>query len=244
MLRAMVLLIAVSLPALGLLAVIGLTWHLFDKGGLLERWQTLIAGLLALGAAGISAYPMWKQLQRMSVQSNAVFRDFLDNKLRSLVAGEQQIEGMYRELNRALFEYFFLDDDPKADVNVHFAFAREQDLNTLVCGLRDYLEANRSPAVIEDDIRQLRSISETLSEQMRLIHYTTSTDQSGDDYAYSNDDWNDLIAQGAAAELEVHRTASQFEKATRKLEGAFKKEAHRLRDQIAQIDQILSRTAA
>ena len=62
MIRNAILLFAVSLPGLGLIAIAASSSNLFDPGGLLERWQTLVAGLLAIAAAFVGGTYIEKEI--------------------------------------------------------------------------------------------------------------------------------------------------------------------------------------
>jgi hypothetical protein len=63
MIRNAILLMATLLPGVGVLGIVAHATRLFATEGPLERWQTMVTGLIALMAAFIGAYYVNKQTQ-------------------------------------------------------------------------------------------------------------------------------------------------------------------------------------
>lgn len=238
--RVAILFMATLLPGLGLLSIIASATDIFEKGGPIERWQTLIAGAVALLAAAITVQPVWRQLDRMGVQTNTVFREFLQERLRNTTLRrkwlDDHLQKFRNEVGQRLNEMQELDG---GKINIHWVFERAQITGTLVSDLRRYQIERRDPVEIENCINDVIEALVVLEARCDTIHRTHSSDQSGEDWSISDEDWAGMKAAGIEAEGLVGSDALAVNQAVDCLEERFEEEQRSLRERLRRVDQAL-----
>lgn len=202
----------------------------------IKEFQTLIAGLIAIGAAWITARPVWRQLDRMSVQTGTMYREFLEEHLKALLARRKwlmdRISPFQQEVGQRLYEMRELE----GRLNVHWVFARSQIAGSLLRELMDYRERSRDPAEMSDALDKLVEALKALEDNLDDIHRPASSDQTGEDWAYSDEQWAEIHRKSAEADAALDRLVSTFDEASRQLGKAVELEVNRLRYRLKETD--------
>jgi hypothetical protein len=92
-------------------------------------------------------------------------------------------------------------------------------------------------------MQMLVSLTETSSPaKSSTIHRTDSMDQSGEDYAISDEDWAGMEVAARQAEKNLSAVANAFSEAVKRLDGAFSDELESLRERVRQVEHQLIRS--
>jgi len=205
----------------------------------IKDFQTLIAGLVAILAAIISARPVWRQLDRMAVQTDTIVREFLADRLQSLKGRRQwlrnKINPFRNEVGQRLYEMRELENG----LNIDWVFERDQLAGTLIDKLRTYQVTNRDPAAMAQGMDVLITKLEALRDSLGSIHRPHSMDQSGEDYAYTDEEWAGVKAKANAADEALDRIVSEFEAAAKSFFDVVDSEVSEMRDRVKATDDAL-----
>lgn len=207
--------------------------------GFVHDYQTLIAGALAIAAAYIAARPVWRQLDRMSVQTGTMFREFLADRVRALTARRkwltERIDPYRTEVGQRIYEMRELENG----LNIEWVFHRAQLTGDLKAKLQRYQREQRDPAAmaarLQDVVDRLSVLEATLND----IHRPHSGDQSGEDYALTDAEWAEIGRAGEAADERLDAEVAAFEASARQLEEAIGRELSELRDRLRGADEAL-----
>jgi len=225
----------------GLIAMV-VPWVLHLGGymfAFVRDFQTLLAGIIAIVAALITARPVWRQLDRMSVQTNTMYREFLADRLKALEGRRkwlfEQIAPYRQEVGQRMYEMREFENG----LNIHWVFERSQITGLLVSKLEAYRDANRDSAemagAVDDMIGQLK----VLEDNMDDIHRPHSTEQSGEDWSYTDEEWAEVGRKGEAADAALDGLVADFEVAAKRLREVVDHEIDRLRDRVKATDDAL-----
>ncbi|MCT8269090.1 hypothetical protein NYQ83_17575 [Afifella sp. JA880] len=206
---------------------------------IIHEYQALLAGLVALFAAYVTARPVWRQLDRMSLQTTLMHREFLDER-------QSTLRARWRRESKKLTSF---SDEVKTgigwtrqynkEINPHWAFDQEKLTRRLIVELESYRTDNRDPALVEAAIDEVIEALRRLADTMGAIHIPASEDQSGPDHCFSDEEWNDLINRADVAEQELDGLASEVSSAILRFDDVAQEETIRLRDQIKEADDAL-----
>lgn len=213
---------------------------LFVEDGPIERWQTLIAGLLALLAAMLALRPVWRQLSLTAVQTNTALREFLQDRLRTF---EQHRDGLITPLkayidpiSRRMYE---IGEFEGGQVQAEWAFGTQQGAYEPIRLLQQYRSRGADTPGIEATVGVLVEKLEALATTFDTIHTPHSRDQVGDDYAHSDDEWAAIRAEAKEAEAELPAAVRACTLVLDRLIEAFDAEASRIRTQIRTTEKAL-----
>lgn len=214
-----------------------------NLGAFVHDYQTLIAGVIAILAAFITARPVWRQLRSMSIQTSTVYREFLAERVRSLMARRKwladKLDPFVMEVGRRIYEMRELE----GRLNIHWIFERDQIAWSLINELEADRAERRDPATIavtlDDVMLRLRELQDTLSD----IHWPEHNDQTGEDYAFSDEEWAAILQKSRDADARLDTVISDFEIAKKKLDEAVEAELRGLRDRLKEIDDRLLEAA-
>lgn len=208
-------------------------------GSFIKDFQTLIAGLLAIGAAWMTARPVWRQLDRMSVQTGTMYREFLAERLKALLVRRkwlfERISPFQQEVNQRLYEMREFENG----LNIHWVFERSQIASSLRRELEAYRATSRDPAEMTEALDKLIIALKALEDDLYDIHRPTTTDQSGEDYAYTDEQWAEIGRKAKEADSALDGLLSGFNAASRKLGDAVDLEVSHLRDRLKETDDNL-----
>src|SRR5262245_13604802 len=95
--------------------------------------QTLVTGIMAIGAALWAATPVWRQLREMSAQTNSVFRAFLRDRIQIT---DQRRKWLANRLgafgNDVVGGISYAEWSDDGSVNSHWAAEMDQKAGTLL----------------------------------------------------------------------------------------------------------------
>jgi len=217
----------------------------------LYEWQTLVAGLvagmLALLAAFIAAWPVWRQIRSLRIQTAMITRDNLTTRITAMESRRdttwKRIDGITSDFMRGIYpDHDDDEDEAKPNVNPGWAHETEKIVNEVVAALTAHQEASLDGELIDTKRRATIQQAKELSDCLSDIH----TPFSQDLHAYP--ELNYTEEQIAAAETASEAAAARAEgnlklhflvvrKSGTELDAAFKDSLERLRDRIRQIDR-------
>lgn len=174
-------------------ALIGLGRFVYD-------FQTLIAGGAAVVAAYYAARPVYRQLDMMRLQSDAVMRGMLLDRERDLRQALDALEKNVGEPLSGLGSAVYWEAGDEIDEER--AFYHDQVLATA----RNWLIAKyrwRDSADVEAARAALETGLEALIDTLDDVHRPAHTEKVGEDYAMSDEDWTALLKRGEEAKGEI-----------------------------------------
>src|SRR5687767_10483627 len=95
-------------------------------GTFIYNYQTLITGVLAIGAAWYAGAPVWRQLKDSNLQTRILHREALTIRLRE---AEERADRVAKAIDDPLWEAQDLTSDPAGEpleIDEHDAFKLEQ----------------------------------------------------------------------------------------------------------------------
>lgn len=206
-------------------------------GQYIYDYQTLITGGLALGAAYLAAKPVWRQLELTQTQSNGVLRDMLLQRQAEVQhARAALLERVGAKLNDLDHHLGWEGADER--ISEQDAFGFDQILSTSISWLRiGYHWRDSSQVEVARDALtdKIDALLATLSD----IHAPAHTDQHGEDYNISDEDWVAFIARGEAAKDEVGEAVSQARSAFAKVLDEMETEATALKKRLTKLNEAL-----
>jgi len=209
-----------------------------------KDYQTLIAGLIAILAAYMTAKPVWRQLRSMSVQTAMVHREFLAERLRALDARRAALAKNLDPYSDQIHQRLMEMREIEGKLNIHWVFERAQITWSLINDLKTEGRQHRDPAPISIAFDALMDSLNRLYETLEDIHRPQSTDQSDEDHEFTDAEWADIGEKGKIADARLDGEISEFEQRWRDLKAAFETELSGLRDSLQAIDAQLTASAA
>jgi hypothetical protein len=236
-----------ELPALVLLRTVMVPYNMqalaqlaSSAGNFVYNFQTLLTGILAVGAAWYAGAPVWRQLKDSNLQTQIMRRDTL--AMRVTEAEErakrvaQSIDGHLNDAQRATLEPW---GNPK-DLGPHAAFDLELRLSDCLDWYLVTLQGTESAAV-EAAKAALKTSLDDLTTTLCNIHWPDHNDQSGEDYALTDEQWGEALRLSAEGEKSASGKVASVAKAYRDLKSAQQSDVDGLRTKIAQLDQSIAR---
>ncbi|MGY4254590.1 hypothetical protein ACVI1L_001658 [Bradyrhizobium sp. USDA 4516] len=147
----------------------------------LEKWQTLLAALLALAAAYFAAAPVYRQLREQRRQSAAAAVTMIVRSAEALEAERDRVklarDGLYR-LPSLLFEY---DNGSLHDIYASWPNAAFEQIEICDAALRDmqrYSNRHPEPSSTQqarlDAIAALQSVRSSVADLVTIMRQNTS----------------------------------------------------------------------
>jgi hypothetical protein len=210
------------------------------------NYQTLIVGVVgvaaAIAAAFYAAWPVWRQLDRMSVQTNTLFRDFLHDRIETTRRRRKWFaERLGAFSNEAARGVNHAEQFEDGAINSHWAFDQDQTAGALLNDVRRYREDWSDQIAIESGLDEVIAKLEALQDSFNAIHRPSSTDQTGEDYAFSDEEWAGVEAAGRQAEKDLSGLVGAFSESVKRLDGAFSDQLKSLRERLRQVEHLLLR---
>ena len=168
----------------------------------LYHFQTLLAGLGAIGAALFAGWPVWKQLFLLNLQSQVMLREALFSRLQEAKARHEKVEAdfveKFRRLRLAIEPY----DGVHEPLNSHAAFSHQQELEGKLNWFFSTKVGADSPALIAAKAK-LQTELESLLHGLHDIHWPVHNDQSGEDYSFSDEEWKEILEKSKRMETDI-----------------------------------------
>ena len=203
-----------------------------DLYSFIDKHQTLIAALIAIIAAYITARPVWRQLEGVSVQTNTLFRDYLLEQLRRTANRKawysKRLGSFNDDVGRRIHEM-----DGEA-INVHWAHDTQQGAACLLEEMEAHAET-RDLSAIEKELTDIYSALNQLIETLDSIHRPHSMDQHDADHSYTDEEWAELKVVAEKAEESLSKVAGTLVQASEALDEAFAGELSTFRQQLRRV---------
>jgi len=209
-------------------------------GSFIYNYQTLITGVLAIGAAWYAGAPVWRQLKDSNLQTRIMHRETLAIRLREI---EERAARVAKAIDGPLWQARDVTSDPAGEpveVGEHDAFGVEQ----MVLGkLNWYLVTleGTEDARIEEAKAALKGALKDLTDTLSDIHRPASSHQEGEDYSLTDEEWAEVERKAEESKPLATEKVSAAWKANRALKAAQEKVANELRQQIAQLDHSIAK---
>lgn len=195
-------------------------------------FQTLIAGALAIISAVLAGMPVWRQIRDSNLQTKISLRQSLytimDSQKKVLDRLNSSLDDRIRDASILLFG----PDGEEVNPDVHGIFYLDGRFRGAIEWYLNEKENTESSFTLERR-KEFISAYEILCETLHNAHWADHNEQFDVDQSFSDEKWNEILAECAQAKLDLHQ----------KLE-AFEGELHRLRQAHADwIDSIRSKLA-
>ncbi|WP_267347105.1 hypothetical protein [Sphingomonas sp. GM_Shp_2] len=198
-------------------------------------FQTLIAGVLAIGAAYYAARPVWRQLKDTNLQTRIQHRETLMALLRE---AQDRLARVRKSVADPLMDLDRLTIDPAGHVEplgAEDAFAIEQrlhgELDWYLLGLRGTEEDS-----IEVLKAALKIAMDDLLSTLNDVHWIEHNEQHDEDHDISDADWVVIRQRSEEAQTLAAVKGATVRSAMRTLEDAQAKWIGDLRARIAKLD--------
>lgn len=209
-------------------------------GNFIYNYQTLITGILAIGAAWYAGAPVWRQLKDSNLQTRIMHRETLAIRLRE---AEERAARVAKAIDDPLWKAQDVTSDPAGEpleISEHDAFGVEQ----LIEGRLDWylvtLEGTED-APVEEAKAALKSALKDLTDTLSDVHWPAHNDQSGEDYSMTDTEWAEVLQKAEDGKKLATAKVSAAWKANRALKDAQQASIDGLRRQIAALDQSIAR---
>lgn len=182
-------------------------------GQFIYDYQTLIGAGAAIVAAYIAVRPVWRQLELTQTQANGVLREMLLQRQAELQQAQSALQdNVGKPLNELSFE---LDVEAGGDrITEHEAHHHDMGLSRAVSWVRQHYQwRDSTPAETARNslIEKIDALLMLLSD----VHAPAHTDQVGEDYAMSDEEWTAFVARGEQAKDEVPTALADAQRAYR-----------------------------
>lgn len=208
--------------------------------GVLKDWQTLATGILALAAAWWASRPVYRQLRETETQSNATLREVLAPRVAELERHKERGLAPAREaVANLLHEFHEMDEAELAAFKEEAAFHHWQVVRSAADDFKKFRARRFDVPSIEGLKEPVAVALAHLTDRLDDIHRPASTDQEGEDYAFTDQEWEAIEQRGRAARQVLPETISEWREASDALAKAYDDEIARLRRRIVELDRAL-----
>jgi hypothetical protein len=204
-------------------------------GCFIYDYQTLIAGLLAIAAALYAGAPVWRQLKDSNLQTRILHRETLASLLRE---AEERYARVAKALDGPFSDLDMLtsgQDGEPIEIGEHDAFGMEQKIRGCLDWYLITLKGKESE-LIEKAKSDFAAAFDQLTETLNDVHWPAHNDQSGEDYAIPQDEWEAILQKSTDAKTLASSRVHEARTAFRALKTAQGQWIESLRSQIARLD--------
>lgn len=213
-----------------------------EAGTFIYNYQTLITGILAIGAALYAGAPVWRQLKDSNLQTRIMHRETLAIRLRE---AEERAARVAKAIDDPLWKAQDVTSDPAGEpleIGEHDAHGVEQMILGRLDWYLDTLEGTED-APVEEAKTALKVALKDLTDTLSNVHWPAHNDQSGEDYSMSDEKWAEVLQRAEDGKKLATAKVIAAWKANRALKDAQQASIDGLRRQIAALDQSISRNA-
>ncbi|WP_093086406.1 hypothetical protein [Sphingobium sp. AP50] len=227
----MIALMGQALVAYGIWTALGGLYSLVD------HWQTLITGFMALGAAYLTYRPVREQLKLTQTQSNAVMRDMLLNRQKELQQAQEAIEEkVYNAVTKLSFALDIFSTDKKLDNDDAFEFS--QSLTRAMAWLRVRYVWRNSVSV---EMARTK-VDESLEKLVSLLDeiWGPHADQQNDDiHRYTKAEWAKVLRRSDEAKEEIQNANFDVINALNAMMMEISREIRAIDSKLSKLDDVL-----
>jgi hypothetical protein len=207
---------------------------------LLYDWQTLATGLLALLAASIAAWPVWRQIRNQQLQSAVMAREVLLMRIAAIEARRdttrKKLDGVTSDFMRRIYPHEWVAEP---DISPEWASEAEQIVNEVLAALTANQETSFDGELIDTKRRVVIGQAKELSACLSEIHAPHSHDLDDPELNLSTEQIAAVQAAATGAEGNLEQRISAVGKSSRELDAAFEVSLERIRARIRQIDVLV-----
>jgi hypothetical protein len=238
--RNAILASCIWLLTIAITAALAHSGGLFRAGGFVERFQTLIGAFVALLAAAIAVVPVWRQLDRMAMQTHIALRETLNDRL----SGVRRRKAAFVHLTEKLLSGLSIQitemiETETNDVDPEWAFAQQHASATALGQFRDLRAQWRDSADIAAAMDAVDAAADHVIDTLDPIHRPQSLDRYDEDYSFTDEDWAKVEDDALAARKALIGVANDLDRAVTKLIAAFDGELISLRERLHDLDLAL-----
>lgn len=204
--------------------------------GFLDKWQTLITGFMALGAAVVALGPVKKQLALMRAQNNVMVRETIGHMITQLDVHRDRVDEIISkpvtDIHSALWHFETYGDKGIEEwaSQTHSAFnSAESELKALFITSHD-VEA------VEQEKDNLLSVVNVLSRCLWDVVAPTYADMFPEDNDWTEDERAAAVSRSIEARKELDDKASNVSQVIRQLKDTYANQRAVLVRQLRVID--------
>lgn len=208
---------------------------LCDLGVAVYDFQTLIGGVLAIGAAYYAARPVWRQLKDTNLQTKIQHRETLASLLRG---AQDRFARVAKSIADPMNDLDRLTTDPSGEtiaIGAHDAFAIEQRLYGELDWYLVDLKATEADG-IESAKAALKAALDELLSTLNDVHWVEHNEQHDEDHSISDDEWAAILVRSHDAETLAADKAAAARRAMNALQQAQATWLTALRGRIVKLD--------
>lgn len=205
-------------------------------GQVIYDYQTLITGGAALLAAYFAGRPVYRQLDLMRIQSDAVLREMLLDRQTDLTQANAALATNLGKPLNALGTAVYWDEGEGLDEEQ--AFYHDQNLSVPLTWLKhDYAwrDNPKAEAKRTELVTALARLIDTLDD----VHRPAHTEQVDEDHNISDDDWAKFLARGEEAKGEIEARLAETQDALSATRGEIDAELTAIRLRLTKLDRTL-----
>jgi hypothetical protein len=209
-------------------------------GTFIYNYQTLITGILAIGAAWYAGAPVWRQLKDSNLQTRIMHRETLAIRLRE---AEERAARVAKAIDDPLWKAQDVTSDPAGEpleIGEHDAFGVEQMIEGRLDWYLVTLKGTED-APVEEAKATLKAALKDLTDTLSDVHWPAHNDQSGEDYSMTDEEWAEVLQKAEDGKTLATDKVGAAWKANRALKAAQQASIDGLRRQIAALDQSIAR---
>lgn len=208
---------------------------LCHAGVAIYDFQTLIAGVLAIGAAYFAARPVWRQVRDSNLQTKIQHRETLASLMRE---GQDRFARVAKSIAEPMSALQRLTTDPAGDdmpIGGHDAFGIEQQLYGELDWYLVELKATEDEG-IEAAKAGFKVALDDLLGTLNDVHWVEHNEQHDEDHSISDEEWAAILVRSKEAETLAAEKGAEARRAFRTLGAAQAAWLNRLRGRIARLD--------
>lgn len=208
------------------------------------NFQTLIAGVLALLAALVASLLVFEQIRVARVQSSAMTRDVLIQRLRNVGARKRTVASIVGSITEDFERAIYPNPETnETNINPQWAHGAEQHTSQSVTKLRRIQNGRSDPAAIFSAIDGLALVAERLAECLYVIPIPAIAPWDHDECTMNEAEIAQAKAEAEAtakiAEGELPNKITAVSRAGRTVDIEYEKLLHALRTQLRNIDDTI-----
>ena len=203
---------------------------------ILQDWQTLLAGLLAVIAAFVAILPVRAQLKQMRVQSAIGARDILARRIHELETRKLKESGalskVVQDTLRAL-----RPGEGEEEIDTEWAFESGKDVESLIGLLEERQREMKEPSTVENSRKTVLEALRNYSVALNAVHAPFSLDLDDPDHGLTQQQKLEIVAAGPIMEKEVIPRLTRVQEFWADHLRIFEDELNLVRRKVRQIDE-------
>lgn len=201
------------------------------------NYQTLIAGILAVAAAGLAGAPVWRQLRMMRAQTEAGFRQIVVDRLKETVARAVEARAFVAtpmdDIGR-ITQYCADGEIPEVDSQ--WAFHLESNVTGARQNLEAWASSHRDVGPVEAAKAKLIDALKIVESVLYDVHRPDSTADMGEDQDISPEVYAEWNAESEIAKGKLGSSSGAVMRSLRALEAEYTNLRASLNQRLRQID--------